>query len=223
MPDSSQDFEKQGCSSVSSASAERIKQLARNSKVCGLSGDPSLPENLRDLIHEADQSKRLLSDEEIQVCCDWSGLEAVPLSALQRQVSDLVDQARADLLSEQPQLVQPGGKLFPQDRADACWRDCFHFLRVSIYGTALRKSDVTDSEGMQCLAELYALLDVPVPGLLLALDRLRLHSVASYRRLGGGADSDALGAALSHLGNIIRKEMKRHEGAQRESSEADIR
>ena len=119
--------------------------------------------------------------------------------------------------------MQPGGKLFPQDRADACWRDCFHFLRVSIYGTALRKRDVTDSEGMQCLAELYALLDVPVPGLLLALDRLRLHSVASYRRLGGGADSDALGDALSHLGNIIRKEMKRHEGSQRESSEADIR
>ena len=75
---------------MSSASAERIKQLARESKVCGLSGDPSLPENLRDLIREADQSKRLLSDEEIQECCDWSGLEAAPLTALQWQVSDLL-------------------------------------------------------------------------------------------------------------------------------------
>ena len=191
--------------------------------MCGLSGDPSLPENLRDLIDEADQSKRLLSDEEIQLCCGWSGLDAAPLTALQRQVSGLVDQARAELLSEQPELVQPGGKLFPQERADACWRDCFHFLRVSIYGTALGRADFTDRDGMQCLAELYALLDVPVPALLLALDRLRLHAVTSYSNLGAGADADALGDALSHLGNTIRKEMKRHEGAQLESSEADIR
>ena len=223
MPDSSHHFQKQGRSSVSSASAERIKQLARDSKVCGLSGDLSLPKNLRELIQEADQGKRLLSDAEIQVCCGWSGLEAAPLTALQRLVPDLVDQARADLLSEQPQLVQPGGKLFPQDRADACWRDCFHFLRVSIYGTALRRSDVTDSDGMQCLAELYALLDVPVPGLLLALDRLRLHSVASYSSLGAGANAETLGDALSHLGNMIRKEMKRHDGSQREDSGADIK
>lgn len=207
---------------MSSASAERIKQLARESKVCGLSGDPSLPENLRDLIHEADQSKRLLTDEEIQECCDWSGLEAAPLTALQGQVSELVDQARADLLKDQPQLVQPGGQLFPQERAEACWRDCFHFLRVSLYGTALRRADVTDSDGMRCLAQLYALLAVPVPALLLALDCLRLHSVARYRNLGAGADAEALGDALSHLCNIIGNEMKRHDGSQLEDREAGI-
>ena len=223
MPDSSGHVEKQHCSSVSSSSAERIKELARKSKVCGLSKDPSLPEELRDLIHEADQNQRLLHDEEIQFCCRWSGLEAAPLTALQQQVPDLVDQARADLLSEQPQLVQPGGKLFPQDRADACWRDCFHFLRVSIYGTALRKTDITDRDGMRNLAELYAQLDVPVAALLVALDRLRLHSVASYSRLGADADAQALGDTLSHLCNMIRKEMKRHDGSRQHLSEADIK
>ena len=212
MPDSSHHLQKQSRSSVSSTSAERIKELAQQSKVCGLSKDPSLPEKLRDLIDEADQHKRLLNDEEIQLCCGWSGVDAAPLTALQRQVSDLVDQARADLLKEQPQLVQPGGKLFPQDRAEACWRDCFHFLRVSIYGTALRRADITDSDGMRSLAELYALLDVPVAALLLALDRLRLHAVASYRRLGAGAEAEALGDAVAHLCNTIRKEMKRHDG-----------
>ena len=214
MPDSSHHLQKQSRSSVSSTSAERIKELAQQSKVCGLSKDPSLPEKLRDLIDEADQHKRLLNDEEIQLCCGWSGVDAAPLTALQRQVSDLVDQARADLLKEQPQLVQPGGKLFPQDRAEACWRDCFHFLRVSIYGTALRRADVTNSDGMRCLADLYALLGVPVPALLLALDRLRLHSVASYSRLGAEAEAEALGEALAHLCNMIRKEMKRHDGTQ---------
>ena len=223
MPDSSHHFQKQSRSSVSSTSAEQIKELAQQSKVCGLSGDPSIPEQLRDLIDEADQHKRLLSDEEIQLCCGWSGVEAAPLIALQGQVSHLVDQSRADLLSEQPELVQPGGKLFPQLRAEACWRDCFHFLRVSIYGSALRRTDATDSDGMRCLAELYALLDVPVPALLLALDRLRVHSVASYSRLGAGAEAKALGDALTHLCNMIRKEMKRHDGTQQKDSAADIK
>ena len=223
MPDSSHHFQKQSRSSVSSTSAERIKELAQQSKVCGLSRDTSLPEQLRDLIDEADQHKRLLSDEEIQLCCGWSGVEAAPLIALQGQVSHLVDQSRADLLSEQPELVQPGGKLFPQLRAEACWRDCFQFLRVSIYGSALRRTDTTDSDGMRCLAELYALLDVPVPALLLALDRLRVHSVASYSRLGAGAEAKALGDALTHLCNMIRKEMKRHDGTQQKDSAADIK
>ena len=222
LPDSSHHVQQQRRPSVSSASAEHIKELARHSKVCGLSGDPTLPEELRDLIHEADQNKRLLNDEEIQLCCAWSGLEAAPLAELQRHASDLVDQARADLLRNQPQLVQPGGQLFPQERAEACWRDCFHFLRVSLYGTALRRADVTDSEGIQYLAELYALLDVPVPALLLALDCLRLHSVTSYRNLGAGADAEALGVTLSNLCNIIGNEMKRHDGAQREGRKADI-
>ena len=65
---------------------------------------------------------------------------------------------------------------------------------------------------MRSLAELYALLDVPVAALLLALDRLRLHAVASYRRLGAGAEAEALGDAVAHLCNTIRKEMKRHDG-----------
>ena len=223
MPDSSHHFQKQSRSSVSSTSAEQIKELAQQSKVCGLSGDRSIPGQLRDLIDEADQHKRLLSDEEIQLCCGWSGVEAAPLIALQGQVSHLVDQSRADLLSEQPELVQPGGKLFPQLRAEACWRDCFHFLRVSIYGSALRRTDVTDSDGMRCLAELYALLDVPVPALLLVLDRLRVHSVASYSRLGAGAEAKALGDALTHLCNMIRKEMKRHDGTQQKDSATDIK
>ena len=208
---------------MSSASAERIKKLARDSQVCGLSGDLGVPEKLRHLIREADQSKRLLKDAEIQSCCGWSGMEAAPLAALQRQSSDLVDQARADLLREQPQLIEPGGQLFPQERAEACWRDCFHFLRVSIYATALGRADFTDPDGMQCLAELYALLDVPVPALLLALDRLRLYSVASCSKLGTEAEAEALSEALTHLSNMIRKEMKRHDGSQREDSKADIK
>jgi hypothetical protein len=208
---------------VNSAFTQQIRELALQSKVCGLSQDLSLPENLRDLIDNADQNKRLLNDNEISLCCNWSGLATAPLIALQSQVSELVDQARADLLKEQPELVQPGGKLFPADRAEACWRDCFHFLRVSIYGAALRRTEITDPNGMHSLAELYALLDVPVPALLLALERLRQHSVAAYSLLGAESNAKTLNDALTHLGNMIRKEMKRHEGKDLANCETPIR
>ena len=201
---------------MNSAFTQQIRELALQSKVCGLSQDLSLPENLRDLIDNADQNKRLLNDNEISLCCNWSGLATAPLIALQSQVSELVDQARADLLKEQPELVQPGGKLFPADRAEACWRDCFHFLRVSIYGAALRRTAITDPNGMHSLAELYALLEVPVPALLLALDRLRQHSVAAYSLLGAESNAKTLNDALTHLGNMIYKEMKRDNGQDRE-------
>ena len=201
---------------MNSAFTQQIRELALQSKVCGLSQDLSLPENLRDLIDNADQNKRLLNDNEIRLCCNWSGLATAPLIALQSQVSELVDQARADLLKEQPELVQPGGKLFPADRAEACWRDCFHFLRVSIYGAALRRTEITDPNGMHSLAELYALLEVPVPALLLALDRLRQHSVAAYSLLGAESNAKTLNDALTHLGDMICKEMKRDDGQDRE-------
>ncbi len=208
---------------MNSAFTQQIRELALQSKVCGLSQDLSLPENLRDLIDNADQNKRLLNDNEISLCCNWSGLATAPLIALQSQVSELVDQARADLLKEQPELVLPGGKLFPADRAEACWRDCFHFLRVSIYGAALRRTAITDPNGMHSLAELYALLDVPVPALLLALERLRQHSVAAYSLLGAESNAKTLNDALTHLGNMIRKEMKRHEGKDLANCETPIR
>ena len=208
---------------MNSASAEQIKELALRSQVCGLGTDCSLPQHLRNLVNDADKGKRLLDDDEIRFCCDWSGADAAPLIALQNQTSELVDQARSDLLKQQPHLTKPGGKLFPKERAEACWRDCFHFLRISIYGTALGRSEITDSNGMRCLAELYALLDVPVPALLLALDQLRKHSVITYAELGAGSSAEALADALTHICNMIRKEMKEHDGTQQSDHEADIK
>ena len=109
--------------------------------------------------------------------------------------------------------LMEGGKLYPETRARACWTDCFHFLRVSLYGAALGRTQITDSEGMRALAELYALLDVPVPALLSALKHLSRHSVAAYTRLGGGDQGEALGTTLTHISNMIYKQMKEHDAA----------
>ena len=198
---------------MAAASTDQIKSLALRARVCGLGQESGLPEALRQAIDDADQAKRLLSEDELRRCCRWSGVEAAPLIRLQQEVPGLVDQARSALLSEQPDLIRPGGKLYPETRARACWTDCFHFLRVSLYGAALGRTQITDSEGMRALAELYALLDVPVPALLSALKHLSRHSVAAYTRLGGGDQGEALGTTLTHISNMIYKQMKEHDAA----------
>ena len=196
---------------MNAASADQIRALAQRAKVCGLDEDPTIPINLRQVIATANRDQRLLTAEELQHCCQWSGVDCAPLVSLQDLVPELVNQSRWEMLSDEPDLVKPGGKLHPQERADACWRDCFHFLRVSLYGIALKRTEITDREGMVALAELYSLLDVPVPALLRALAHLRQHSMQAYADLCSAGQAKALGETVNHISNTIRHVMKRNE------------
>ena len=196
---------------MNAASADQLRALAQRAKVCGLDEDPTIPIELRQVIATANRDQRLLTAEELQRCCQWSGVDYAPLFSLQDLVPELVNQSRSALLSDEPDLVKPGGKLHPQERADACWRDCFHFLRVSLYGMALKRTEITDREGMVALAELYSLLDVPVPALLRALAHLRQHSMQAYADICSASQAKALGGTVDHISNTIRHVMKRHE------------
>ena len=196
---------------MNAASTDQIRALAQRAKVCGLDEDATIPLDLRQVIATANRDQRLLTAEELQRCCQWSGVDCAPLINLQDHVPELVNRSRSALLSDEPDLVKPGGKLHPQERADACWRDCFHFLRVSLYGLALKRTEITDQEGMVALAELYRLLDVPVPALLRALAHLRQHAMQAYADLSSAGQADALGGTVDHISNTIRHVMKRHE------------
>ena len=166
---------------MSAPSSDTIRQLAAKAQVLGLPQQPNLSQSSRQLLQHADQERRLLSSSEIQSLCQLSGVMAAPLEQLQGQAQPLVDQARHDLLEAQPHLVKPGGALYPEHRAEACWRDCFHFLRVCCYAVAVAEPKFTNPQGMKALGELYAALGVPVDGLLLALARLQELATKSYR------------------------------------------
>ena len=196
---------------MNAASADQIRALAQRAKVCGLDEDPTIPFDLRQVIAAANRDQRLLTADELKRCCQWSGVDCAPLVSLQDLVPELVNQSRSALLSDEPDLVKPGGKLHPQERADACWRDCFHFLRVSLYGIALKRTEITEREGMVALAELYSLMDVPVPALMRALAHLRQHSMQAYADLCSASQAKALGDTVNHISNTIRHVMKRHE------------
>ena len=115
---------------MSTAEFEHLIQAAR---VQGLSEDLALQEEVRAIVGSADQAKRPLTPAELKQVCDISNADPQVAIRLQDRANALVDQARNHLLREQPQLVQPGGALYPAERAEACWRDCWQFFRVIVY------------------------------------------------------------------------------------------
>ena len=191
---------------MSAPSSDTIRQLAAKAQVLGLPQQPTLSQSSRQLLQQADQERRLLSSSEIQSLCQQSGVMAEPLEQLQGQAQPLVDQARHDLLEAQPHLVKTGGALYPEHRAEACWRDCFHFLRVCCYAVAVAEPKFTNPQGMAALGELYAALGVPVDGLLLALARLQELATKSYRDSSApSSDVELLDAAFCELRSQINR------------------
>ena len=151
-----------------------LKQLIASAQVLGLQNDSSLPAFDRQILRIADEEKRALSPTEIQHICKTSKVDAQLIKQLQSKANHLVQQAREFLMKEQPHLVQAGGALFPSERAEACWRDCWQFFRVIVYAIACKRPLFTDPEGMGALRALYAHVGVPIEGLNIALKQLKI-------------------------------------------------
>ena len=113
-----------------------------------------------------------------------------------------MNQARAHLLETQPHLVQPGGALHPQDRAEACWRDCWNFLRVITYAVACNQSCFTNPSGMAALRELYRRMNVPIEGMNIALIQLKKLALEGVSR---SNDRQLISDCFQHLSDQLNK------------------
>ena len=160
---------------------DEVQSLIKRAKIHNLSDDESLNPEMRKSIRSADQAKRPLTKGEIICICKFSGRQPNEISRLQNESNNLVTEARSELLKEQPDLVLPGGALYPGERATACWNDCWQFLRVINYAHACNKVKFTDSEGMGALRKLYEKLGVPLSGLSIALERLKCKATNVMR------------------------------------------
>ena len=179
-----------------------IKTLAQNARVQGLSTNRALSQTTRALIDKADLAQRLLTHGELESICHASGINPSIPSHLGERADQLVNQARAHLMETQPQLVQPGGALFPNERAEACWRDCWNFLRVITYAVACNHSTFTNPGGMDALRELYRRMNVPTEGMNIALEQLKelaLEGVSQTR------EQQLIRECFQHLGAQLNK------------------
>ena len=179
-----------------------LKQLIASAQVLGLQNDSSLPAFDRQILRMADEEKRALSPTEIQHLCQTSKVDAQLIEQLQSKANHLVQQAREFLVKEQPHLVQSGGALFPSERAEACWRDCWQFFRVIVYALACRRPQFTDPVGMGALRTLYAHLGVPLEGLNIALSQLK---ILTRQEVMGPTEHQLLSDSFGHLLEELNK------------------
>lgn len=77
-------------------------------------------------------------------------------------------------------ITEPGGKLYPKMRSEACWRDLESFTRV--VGYAIAADGLGFSErGLDTLARVYRELDVPLDAVLVGVDAVRRAAVQDAR------------------------------------------
>jgi Phycobilisome protein len=126
----------------------------------------------------ADDTGSYLTDIDLAVLTDSPAVEVVRL--LRDHADEIVTEARSQVLDRFPQITEPGGDLYPPIRAQACWRDFWHFLRCITYGIAGGSIDYTSDEGLQYMELLYQELKVPLPAMVVGLEALK---EASLQRL----------------------------------------
>ena len=179
-----------------------LKTLVQTAQVQGLSLNQDLPQATRSIVERADQAQRQLSSDELTTICQVSGIDVSLADNLIQRSDQLVNQARAHLIATQPHLVQPGGALHPEDRAEACWRDGWNFLRVITYAVACNQSCFTNPSGMAALRELYRRMNVPIEGMNIALGQLKEKALEGVSR---SNDRQLINDCFQHLRDQLNK------------------
>jgi Phycobilisome protein len=134
-----------------------------------------------DLFQSADDRRAYLTDDELdKIETDSPRSSSLfPTARLLRDVAtEIVDDARAQVLTAFPTIAQPGGGLYPEERAEACWRDFWHFLRCITYGIAGGSVEYTSDIGLHNMDLLYRELQVPLEAMVLGLQELKTASLA---------------------------------------------
>ena len=178
---------------------QKIKELAAKAEFFGLHKNILLPEEHQKILISANKEKRLLSTQELKILCNRSHSDANKLEELQTKLPQLIDEAKKILLTRIPNITEPGGSLYPKERAEACWRDCFHFARISIYGTAAGDTNITDKQGLKVVKELYSILEVPVNALVICLKELQSKCRETYTINHPQKDISLLDGCFNHL------------------------
>ena len=182
-----------------------FKELVSKAQVCGLHNHPQIDEESRSLIKKADQERRMLNKREIEAICTQSATNPRAIHLTIREASRYVESCKQTLHARQPHLFEEGGALYPTERSDACWRDCWNFLRVSIYAMASDQSQCTDPSGIKAVRQLFELMNVPISGMTLALQSLSELITIDLLKQDHQHEAECLEKALAHLNGELHK------------------
>lgn len=190
----------------SEESRATFKALIAKAQVCGLHHHPKINQHSRQLIKTADQEKRMLNSVEIESICTQAGTNQRAISLTTCEAANYVDRCKQTLQTRQGHLFEEGGALYPTERADACWRDCWNFLRVASYAMASDTPECTDAEGIQAVRQLYTLMNVPAEGMTLALQTLSQLVTTDLQKKDLPKEALCIEKAFTHLNNTLHKD-----------------
>lgn len=182
----------------------RAKELIPKARIVSFATWSAYPAEIIALLQAADDAGRYLSDTDLAALAATGIPAAENLAAaklLRDRAAEIVTEARERVLADFPGIAEPGGDLYPAPRAEACWRDFWHFLRCVTYGIAGGKAEFTSPEGLHYMDLLYQELRVPLAAMvagLLALER------SSLQRLKNMEDSAAYSPYFARLIESLR-------------------
>ncbi|HEY9627952.1 MAG TPA: phycobilisome protein [Coleofasciculaceae cyanobacterium] len=187
--------------------SEKALELIKQARIVSFSTwHTTYPPEIIQRFQAADDAGRYLTDEDLEqiqaIAPDAdqaASLEVVRM--LRDRVREIVDEARGQVLETFPQITQPGGGLYPATRADACWRDFWHFLRCITYGIAGQRTDYTSAEGLHYMQLLYEELQVPLDAMVVGLEGIKTASLKQVELDPKVADQSA--AAAPYFDRLI--------------------
>lgn len=170
--------------------SDRAKQLIPKAQIVSFDTWNEIPPEIVARFQAADDQKRYLTDADLEkigtVDFSPSAMAAMGISAsevtatLRDQAADIVDEARAVVLTTFPDILEPGGGLYPPVRAEACWRDFWQFLRCINYGIAGQQHHYTSTDGLEAMEQLYDELKVPLPAMVTGLIGIKRASLKRF-------------------------------------------
>ena len=168
--------------------SDRAKELIPKARIVSFhQWEAYLSAAIAQRFRDADDASRYLTDEDFSALQPLAepSVKDVPLEPINLQLSrqlrdlasEIVTDARGQVLGQFPGITDPGGALYPQMRADACWRDFWQFLRCVSYGGAGNNSAYLRQEGLGYMALLYEELKVPLPAMVAGIKALAVSSL----------------------------------------------
>ena len=163
---------------------EKAKQLIPKSRIVSFkSWEEVIPTDIIQLFQIADDEGRYLTDKDLNLLKSSLKLPIFSIEAaslLGEHTAEIVDEARGKVLATYPDITAKGGDLYPPARAEACWRDFWHFLRTISYGVASKNDNFTSADGLENMKLLYEELKVPLPAMVVGLENLKVYGLSYF-------------------------------------------